>query len=97
MMLETGLSWYLNLTLNIVLLVMIISLILAFFRLLRGPSLPDRVVALDLVAALVVGIFAVYSIVMDQPVFIDVAIVLALIIFLGTVAFARYTERRGRP
>jgi multicomponent Na+:H+ antiporter subunit F len=36
-------------------------------------------------------------VVVEQPVFIDAAIVLALIIFLGTVAFARYTERRGRP
>jgi multicomponent Na+:H+ antiporter subunit F len=44
-----------------------------------------------------VGIFAVYSVIVDQPVFIDAAIVLALIIFLGTVAFARYTEQRGRP
>jgi multicomponent Na+:H+ antiporter subunit F len=97
MIFETDLSRPLEITVNIVLVVLIVSLALAFFRLYRGPSLPDRVVALDLIAAITVGIFATYSIVMDQPVFIDAAIVLALIIFLGTVAFARYTERRGRP
>ncbi len=97
MMIETDLSSSMEITVNIMLLVLIVSLFLAFIRLFRGPSLPDRVVALDLIAAIVVAIFAVYSIVVDQPVFIDAAIVLALIIFLGTVAFARYTERRGRP
>jgi multicomponent Na+:H+ antiporter subunit F len=73
-----------------------LSLFLAFFRLVRGPSLPDRVVALDLIAALAVGILGVDSIVMDQPAYLDAAIVLGLIAFLGTVAFARYLERRAR-
>ena len=97
MMVDTDLSSSMEITVNVMLLVLIVSLFLAFIRLFRGPSLPDRVVALDLIAAIVVAIFAVYAIVVDQPVFIDAAIVLALIIFLGTVAFARYTERRGRP
>jgi multicomponent Na+:H+ antiporter subunit F len=97
MIFETDLSTPMNIAVNVVMIVMTISLLLAFLRLFLGPSLPDRVVALDLIAAISVGIFATYSIVMDQPVFIDAAIVLALIIFLGTVAFARYTERRGRP
>jgi multicomponent Na+:H+ antiporter subunit F len=97
MMVDTGLSSAMEITVNIILAVLIVSLFMAFIRLFRGPSLPDRVVALDLVAAIVVGLFAVYAVVADQPVFIDAAIVLALIIFLGTVAFARYTERRGRP
>jgi multicomponent Na+:H+ antiporter subunit F len=87
----------LEVVLFVVLGIMTLSFILAFYRLARGPSLPDRVVALDLIAAIVVGIIGAYSIVMDQPVFLDAAIVLALIVFLGTVAFARYTERRGRP
>jgi multicomponent Na+:H+ antiporter subunit F len=50
-------------------------------------------VALDLSGSLVVGIIAVYTISSGQPLFLDVAIVLALIVFLGTVAFARYLER----
>lgn len=96
-MIETGHPWYLELTINAVLIVMAVALLLAITRLYRGPSLPDRVVALDLMATIVVGIITVYAAAMDQPVFIDAAIVLALIVFLGTVAFARYTERRGRP
>jgi multicomponent Na+:H+ antiporter subunit F len=72
-----------------------VALFLAFVRLVRGPSLPDRVVALDLIAALTVGFIAVYAIDTGERVFLDVAIVVALITFLGTVAFARYIERRA--
>lgn len=70
-----------------------VGVFLAFSRLVRGPSLPDRVVALDLIATLVMGIIATYAIATGQFVFLDVAIVLALIAFLGTVAFARYLEK----
>lgn len=72
-----------------------VALFLAFFRLVRGPSLPDRVVALDLIGTLAVGIIAAYDIATDQPVLLDAATVVALVAFLGTVAFARYVERKG--
>ena len=73
-----------------------LSVVLAFIRLLRGPSLPDRVVAFDLMTSVAVGIMVLYSIATEETVFLDVAIVLALISFLGTVAFARYLEQRGK-
>lgn len=72
------------------------GMVTAFVRLVRGPSLPDRVVALDLMATLIIAISAVYSVVTDQPAYLDVAIVLALITFLGTVAFAYYLNRSAR-
>jgi multicomponent Na+:H+ antiporter subunit F len=68
------------------------ALFLAALRLFRGPSLPDRVVALELIAGLMVGMIAVVSIVAEQTILIDVAITLALVGFLGAVAFARYME-----
>lgn len=71
------------------------AVLLTFVRLARGPSLPDRIVALDLIGVLSVGIIAIYSIAVDQAMLLDVAIVLAVIAFLGTVAFAYYLERRG--
>lgn len=72
-----------------------VALFLAFIRLLRGPSLPDRVVALDLIGVLTVGSIAAYAVATDQPVLLDPATVVALVGFLGTVAFARYLERRA--
>jgi multicomponent Na+:H+ antiporter subunit F len=80
---------------NVALVVMSLALVLSLARLIRGPSLPDRVVALDLIAVLAVGVIAIYSITTVQPALLDAALVLALIVFLGTVIFARYLERRG--
>ena len=78
---------------GVVLVILSLALILAFVRVARGPTLPDRVVALDLSGTLVVGVIAAYGVLATQPVFLDVAIALALVAFLGTVAFARYLER----
>jgi multicomponent Na+:H+ antiporter subunit F len=72
-----------------------VALLLVFVRLARGPSLSDRVIALDLMSVLAVGLIAMVAFEADQPIFLDAAIVLALVAFLGTVAFARYLERRA--
>lgn len=74
----------------------LVAMFLAFYRLVRGPTLPDRVVALDLIGTLAVGTIAAYDIAMDEPILLDAATVVALVAFLGTVAFARYVERKGR-
>jgi multicomponent Na+:H+ antiporter subunit F len=82
--------------LTLVYAMLILALFLAFLRLARGPSLPDRVVALDLIAVITVGMIATYAINVEQQIFIDAALVVALIAFLGTVAFAQYIERSER-
>jgi multicomponent Na+:H+ antiporter subunit F len=82
---------------HLVFAMLVVSLFLALVRLLRGPTLPDRVVALDLMSTLAVGMMAAYAIVTDQPVFLDAAVLLALIAFLGTVAFALYVGKGGMP
>ncbi|MBE8713371.1 cation:proton antiporter [Sphingobacterium hungaricum] len=74
--------------------VLTISVILVFIRLYKGPTVVDRVVALDLIITIGIGIITVYSIRSNQKVFLDVAIILALIAFLGTIAFAYYIEQR---
>jgi len=79
--------------LQVILPLLACSLVIAFVRLVRGPTLPDRVVALDFMATLIIAISAVYSVETDQPAYLDAAIVLALITFMGTVAFAYYLNR----
>lgn len=69
---------------------------LATVRLLRGPTLPDRVVALDLIGAVCIAVIAAYAEAYHEPAFLDVAIAVGLITFLGTVAVARYIERSTR-
>jgi len=82
-----------NLVFFFILPVLSLAMLCAFVRLVRGPSLPDRVVALDLMATLVIGIVGVYSVATGQSAYLDVAIILALIAFMGTVAFAYYIQR----
>jgi multicomponent Na+:H+ antiporter subunit F len=68
---------------------------LAFIRLVKGPTLPDRVIAIDLIGALMVCLLVVMAGMTAQQAFLDVAMVVALISFVGTVAYARYIEREG--
>ncbi|TDR52516.1 MULTISPECIES: monovalent cation/H+ antiporter complex subunit F [Halomonas] len=75
--------------------VMALALCLAFVRLFRGPSLPDRVVALELFSSILVGIIGVIAIATDVPSLLDVAIVMALMAFMATIGFARFLERGG--
>ena len=75
--------------------IMTIAFVLAFVRLIRGPTLPDRVVALDLIAAVGIGFTAVYAVYTEEKVLLDVATVVALISFLATVAFAYYVQREA--
>ncbi len=72
-----------------------LALVLAFVRVVRGPSLPDRVVALELFSSIVVGLVGVYAIQSDVSSFIDAAIVIALMGFLAAIGFARFLERGG--
>jgi multicomponent Na+:H+ antiporter subunit F len=78
---------------SVVLPLLALACVLAVVRLLRGPHLADRVVALDLLTAAAAGVAATYAVATDQTVYLDVAVLLALVSFVGTVAFARYVER----
>ncbi|MBZ5488011.1 multicomponent Na+:H+ antiporter subunit F [Vreelandella songnenensis] len=75
--------------------IMGLALILAFVRVVRGPSLPDRVVALELFSTTVVGLVGVYAIQSGVASFLDAAIVIALMGFLAAIGFARFLERGG--
>lgn len=78
----------------IILPILTISVIMVFIRLYKGPSIVDRVISLDLIITIGIGIITVYSIRQDQKVLLDVAIILALIAFLGTIAFSYYIEKQ---
>lgn len=80
----------------VILPILTVGVLLIFVRFIKGPSLSDRVVALDLLITAGIGIIAVYSILSDQPTFLDIAMILALIAFLGTVAFSYYLEKRSK-
>lgn len=79
----------------------IISLALTVFglgsgaiRLLLGPTAADRVVSLDLITILLIAITSLLALLLNNAAYLDLGLVLALIGFLATVAFARYIEKR---
>lgn len=81
---------------QIVLAVLGVAVLMAMVRLVRGPTLPDRVVAMDLIGVLVVGLIVVLAASTGVRTSLDAAIVIALIGFVGTVAYATYVERGHR-
>lgn len=75
--------------------ILALSGVLCVVRLARGPSLPDRVLALD--SLLIVGVVgvAIESARTRSGIYLDVLVVVALVAFVGTTSVARFIERRG--
>jgi multicomponent Na+:H+ antiporter subunit F len=75
-----------------------LTLVLGFIRLFLGPTLPDRIIAFELIAISSAAIIVVSAIATDQAVLLDVASAWAIISFLSVIAFSFYIEKwRGRP
>jgi multicomponent Na+:H+ antiporter subunit F len=87
----------LDMTVAIVMVLLASGILVAVVRLLRGPTLPDRVVAIDLIATQSVALLASAAIAFDEPSLLQPALVLTLIAFVGTIAFARYVAKRVTP
>lgn len=87
---------FLAFTLDWALVLLGIGMLCALARLLLGPTLADRVIALDMFAILVVAVISVDAIATGRSLFLRAGIVLALVAFMGTVAFAYYMERGTR-
>jgi multicomponent Na+:H+ antiporter subunit F len=92
-MIETVPGGVLGVALFVTVLCLIVALLAAAWRLLTGPTLPDRVIALDLVSMLLVVFLVVFKLVSGVNAYIYAGISLALISFLATVAFAHYIDR----
>ncbi|MEQ8549979.1 MAG: monovalent cation/H+ antiporter complex subunit F [Cyclobacteriaceae bacterium] len=70
--------------------ILILALILIMVRFIKGPSLPDRIISLDLISSALIAILALYSMISGTKSTLEVALVLSLITFLGTMVFANY-------
>lgn len=81
---------------GVLLVILAIALLVTVVRLCIGPTLADQVVALDLIAIIGVAMMTIGAIAFELTPLLDVAMLLALIGFIGTIAFASYIEGRGR-
>lgn len=90
-----GVSGLLSLSLDLGFVLIGISIVLAVVRLIRGPGVVDRIVALDLMAGLSIGLTVLLALRYRESAYLNIALCLAFIAFIGTVALARYLERAG--
>lgn len=74
---------------------LVLALLAACLRLVAGPSMADRVVALELVASILIGMMATYAVFYRVPQALDVALVLALTGFLAAIGVSRYLVHRA--
>ena len=83
---------------NIVMLIaggfLLIAFFISLYRLVKGPTIYDRIVALDLIASIVMGFILVYSISSGKAIYFDVAIAIALVSFMGTVGISTYLRTK---
>ncbi|WP_319771992.1 cation:proton antiporter [Breoghania sp.] len=91
----TGAEFFLEICVDIALAVLSLSFLLTVYRIVTGPTLPDRFVALDMLVTVGIGFIAVIGVKTDYYLYIDIAIALGLVGFLATVAFARFVLNRG--
>ncbi len=85
---------FLQISLSVTMVLLSLAMILILIRIWLGPGLADRVIALDILMTTGIAFIAVYAMKTAEAVLIEVAVVLAMIAFLATVAFSYYMDRR---
>ncbi|MEH7012394.1 Na(+)/H(+) antiporter subunit F1 [Neobacillus niacini] len=83
----------LEIIIRLALLVCSISMLGLIYRVIKGPSVPDRVIALDAIGVNLIAITALISVVLHSYAFLEIILLLGILAFIGTVAFAKYLEK----
>ncbi|WP_157015060.1 cation:proton antiporter [Mesorhizobium xinjiangense] len=85
---------FLQAAVNFALVLVSMSFLVTVYRVIKGPTLPDRIVGLDMLVASAIGFIAIIGIKTGYTLYVDIAIALGLVGFLATVAFARFVMSR---
>jgi len=93
-MMSTG--FFLELCIQASLVILSVAVFVTIVRIVIGPTLPDRILALDMLVTLGIGIIAVVGIKTGYYLYVDIAIALGLVGFLATVAFARFVLSKSQ-
>jgi multicomponent Na+:H+ antiporter subunit F len=75
------------------LILLTIAMLGLVYRLIKGPTVPDRVVALDALGVSLIGIIALTSMLLDTSAFLEVILLLSILSFIGTVAFSIFLQK----
>jgi multicomponent K+:H+ antiporter subunit F len=83
----------LSLVLDVALAALAVSMTLCFLRLAAGPTLPDRILALDTLYVNAIAFLVMFGLRIEEPVYFEAALLIAMFGFVGTVALAKYLLR----
>ena len=83
----------LEIVVTIALLALAIAMVCLIYRVIKGPTAPDRVIALDAIGINLVAIIALVSIMLKTSAFLDIILLIAILAFIGTVTFSKYLEK----
>ena len=70
-----------------------VAIALLLYRMVKGPSLPDRAIALDTIGVNLISAIAIVSIILETKAFLEAILILGILAFIGTIAFSKYIER----
>lgn len=79
--------------LKIALTLFSITIAISFYRVIKGPSMPDRIVGLDTIGVNLLSMVAIISIVFATKAYLEVILILGILSFIGTIAFSKFLER----
>ena len=82
-----------NTILSISLALFMLAIALLLFRVVIGPSMPDRAIALDTIGVNLISSIALVSILLNTKAFLEAILILGILAFIGTIAFSKYIER----
>lgn len=74
---------------------MLLAFALSFIRVIKGPTVSDRIVAMDLISSITIGFILVYSMLIDNAMYFDIVIIISLVSFIGTVAISTYLKQKN--
>ncbi len=85
---------FLNIVLALTFGMLLLAFLLAFLRLLKGPNMSDRIVAMDLIASVTMAFILTYSVLVKKEIYFDIVIIISLVSFIGTVAVSSYLKQK---
>lgn len=74
-------------------IIIALAMIVIIIRLVKGPTASDRVITLDAIGVCLMALIGLFSILVDTPFFLEIILLLAILSFIGTVAFSKFIEK----
>lgn len=74
---------------------LMMAMIITLYRLIKGPSINDRIAAMDLISSVIMGVILVYAVLIQNAIYFDVPLIISLISFIGTIAVSTYLKQKN--